>query len=297
MFRTFAAVSTLAAAAMLAASPSQAASLDFDIVTNQFSKPAMHFDYKDGKFVWDRKPVTTGFKARGSIDRGYAWLKAVTLVPNGKGGKPLSGAMPTERNWSHSGSITFPASFLSAYAANFSAICAKNAQPGKKVVKDLSATLTLIRYSTKTSPFAENLYGPKATAVTTMPVAVSCAALPARVPSDPVKVTELKLYTSPAKPLCGKPVRLIAEFHTDKPGKVNFTLNRHDGEKQNASIEVGEVQGGYAKRWFKEYLYTKPIERSYSVTVKGQQLPAQWVPIKIECGAKDTQHQPEVLSD
>jgi hypothetical protein len=88
-----------------------------------------------------------------------------------------------------------------------------------------------------------------------MPMTVSCGPIPKRVPNDPLKVTELKLYTSPAKPVCGKPFRLVAEFHTNKPGKVNFTLHRHDGEKQNASVEVGAVKGGFAKRWWKEYVY------------------------------------------
>jgi hypothetical protein len=70
---------------MIAASPVQAASLDFDIVSNQFSKPSMHFDYKDGKFVWDRKPITTAFRASGSIDRGYRWDPQVTLAPERQG--------------------------------------------------------------------------------------------------------------------------------------------------------------------------------------------------------------------
>jgi hypothetical protein len=291
MLRTFASLA-IAAGTCLAAMPAQAASLDFDIVTNQFAKPAMNFDYKDGKFVWDRKAVTTGFRASGSISRDYVWAQDVALVPNGKGGKVLNGTMPTKRDWSHSDSITFPASFLSAYTGNFAGFCAKNAQPGKKVVRDLTATFTFIRYYTKKGEVleAESSKGAKqVTRVVTMPMTVSCAAMPSRVPSEPLKVTELKLYTLPAKPMCGKPVKLIAEFHTNKPGKVNFTLRRHDGEKQNASVEVGETQGGYAKRWSKEYLYSESIERSYTVTVKGQDLPSQWVSVKVNCGAKDAQ--------
>jgi hypothetical protein len=298
MFRTFALLA-VAAFGMIAATPAQAASLDFDIVSNQFSKPSMHFDYKDGKFVWDRKPITTSFRASGSIDRGYRWDQYVTLAPNGKGGKPLSGTMPGEKgSFSHADTITFPASFLSAYTGQFASFCASKAGPEKKVF-DKSVTFTFIRgyYHRKELPEVGGGGGLQVTKAVTTPMAVSCGAIPKRVPNDPLKVTELKLYTSPAKPVCGKPFRLVAEFHTNKPGKVSFTLHRHDGEKQNASVEVGEVKGGFAKRWWKEYVYTKSIERSYKVTIKGQDLPAQWVPVKLTCGAKDVQKPADTLTD
>lgn len=300
MFRTIAPFA-VAAFGMIAATPVQAASLDFDIVSNQFSKPAMHFDYKDGKFVWDRKPITTAFRASGSIEKGYKWISEVTLAPNAKGGKAISGTMPyKDRRFTHSDSITFPASFLSAYTGQFAKFCARNAGPQTKVFDKLSVTFTFIRsyYPGRgnTEPEVGSDY-PKVTKAVTMPMTVSCGPIPKRVPNDPLKVTELKLYTSPAKPVCGKPFRLVAEFHTNKPGKVNFTLHRHDGEKQNASVEVGEVKGGFAKRWSKEYTYTKSIERSYKVSVKNQELPAQWVPVKITCGAKDDQTTAGSLTD
>ena len=298
MVRIFA---PLAAAAfgMIAAAPVQAASLDFDIVSNPFSKPAMHFDYKDGKFVWDRKPITTSFRASGSIDRGYRWDPQVTLAPNGKGGKTITGTMPgLKGSFSHADTITFPANFLSAYTGQFASLCARKAGPGKTVF-DLSVTFTFIRgyQHRKNPPEVGGGGGLKVAKAVTMPMTVSCAPIPKRVPNDPLKVTELKLYTSPAKPVCGKPFRLVAEFHTNKPGKVDFTLHRHDGEKQNASVDVGEVKGGFAKRWSKEYTYTKSIARSYKVSVKGQALPAQWVPVRITCGAKDDQTTTDSLTD
>lgn len=300
MFRTLAPLA-VAALGIITVTPAQAASLDFDIVSNTFSKPSMHFDYKDGKFVWDRKPITTSFRASGAIDKGYRWAMEVTLAPNAKGGKAISGTMPyKDRRFTHSDSITFPASFLSAYTGQFASFCARNAGPQTKVFDNLSVTFTFIRsyYAEirNTEPEVGSHYS-KVTKAVTMPVTVSCGAIPKRVPNDPLKVTELKLYTSPAMPVCGKPFRLVAEFHTNKPGKVNFTLHRHDGEKQNASVEVGEVKGGFAKRWSKEYVYTKSVERSYKVTVKGQELPAQWVPVKLTCGAKDDQTPADALTD
>ncbi|MCA3573565.1 MAG: hypothetical protein IOC86_06565 [Aestuariivirga sp.] len=299
MFRALAPIAAAAAFVTITAAPAHAASLDFDIVTNQFAKPAMHFDYKDGKFVWDRKPITTAFRASGSLDRGYDWSPEISLVPNGKGGKALTGMMPwKKRSFTHSDSITFPASFLSAYSAQYADYCARNAT-SKKVIGNLSATFTFIRsyHDSKTLPEVGGTGTLRTTKLVTMPMTVSCAPLPKRVPSEPLKVTELKLYTSPAKPLCGKPFRLVAEFHTNKPGKVNFTLHRHDGLKQNASVEVGEVKGGFAKRWFKEYTTTSSIERSYKISVKGQELAAQWLPVTVTCGAKDTGKPADALTD
>jgi hypothetical protein len=301
MYRALAPIAAAAAFVTIAAAPAHAASLDFDIVTNQFAKPAMHFDYKDGKFVWDRKPITTAFRASGSIERGYRWNTAVTLAPNAKGGKAMSGAMPyKDRNFTHSDSITFPASFLSAYTGQFAKFCARNAGPQTKVFDNLSVTFTFIRSYYEGGYTSESEVGrvdPRVTKAVTMPMTVSCGPIPKRVPSDPLKVTEVKLYTSPAKPQCGKPFRLVAEFHTNKAGKVNFTLHRHDGLKQNAAIEVGEVKGGFAKRWFKEYTTTSSIERSYKISVKGQELAAQWLPVTVTCGAKDTGKPADALTD
>lgn len=300
MFRALAPIAAAAAFVTITAAPAHAASLDFDIVTNQFAKPAMHFDYKDGKFVWDRKPITTAFRASGSIEKGYKWDMAVTLVPSGKGGKAISGTMPyKDRSFTHSDSITFPASFLSAYSSQYADFCARNAG-SKKVIGNLSATFTFIRTYYEGGRNSESEVGsnnPRVTKAVTMPMTVSCAPLPKRVPSEPLKVTELKLYTSPAKPQCGKPFKLVAEFHTNKAGKVNFTLHRHDGLKQNASVEVGEVKGGFAKRWFKEYTTTSSIERSYKISVKGQELPAQWLPITVTCGANHSAQPADALTD
>jgi hypothetical protein len=300
MFRTLAPLA-VAALGIITSTPAQAASLDFDIINNQFSKPAMHFGYKGGKFVWDRKPITTSFRASGSIDKGYRWVSNVTLTPNSKGGKALSGTMPGDkRSFTHADTITFPASFLSAYTGQFASFCTRKAGPEKKVFDNLSVTFTFTRgyYAGNTPPeVGSGDGGLRVSKAVTIPMTVSCGALPKRVPNEPLKVTELKLYTSPAKPVCGKPFRLVAEFHTNKAGKVNFALHRHDGEKQNASVDVGEVKGGFAKRWWKEYVYTKSVERSYKVTVKGQELPAQWVPVKLTCGAKDDQKPADALTD
>ena len=292
-------IGVLFAAPLFAASHAMAdVSMDFDIVTNQFSRPSMSFVYKDGKYVWDKKSVTTGFRASGEISREWQWLPEVTLVPNGKGGKALKGTMPSSRKWSHSDAITFPTSFLAAYQASFAGYCAKNGSSEKKTFDGLTATLTFIRYYNEKGKLQEvgsADANKQVTRTVTMPMTVACGAMPKRVPGVAFKVEQVKLYTIPASPKCGKPVRLVAEFHTNKAGKVNFTLHRHDGEKQNASVDVGAVSGGFAKRWSKEYVYKSDIERSYKVSVKGQDLPAQWVAIKVNCGAKSDHGSAEEL--
>lgn len=288
------------AAGLLASQAQAAVTMDFDIVTNQFSAPAMAFEFKDGKFVWDRQPVTTGFRASGSASREWEWFTQVALVPNGKGGKALTGTMPTARNWSHSDSITFPASFLAAYQSNFASYCSKNGGPEKKVFGGLSASFTFIRkyYAKDTVPEVGSDAGIKQiNKVVSMPMTVVCGAMPKRVPASAPAVTQLKLYTSPAVPTCGRPVRLIAEFHTNKAGRVNFTLVRHDGERQNASVDVGPAGGGFAKRWSKQYVYNTDMERSYSISVKGQELPAQWVTVKVNCGARTDFDRPDALTE
>jgi hypothetical protein len=289
MYRNIAFRMLFAAPLFVASQAMADVSMDFDIVTNQFSKPSMNFVFKDGKFVWDRKPVTTGFRASGDISREWEWLPTVALAPNGKGGKPLQGIMPSSRRWSHADSITFPANFLAAYQDNYAGHCAKHGGSEKKIFSGLTTSFTFIRYYHERNrpPEVGSEVGNKKIARTvTMPMTVVCGAMPKRVPGVAFKVEQVKLYTIPASPKCGKPVRLIAEFHTNKAGKVNFTLHRHDGEKQNASVDVGPAGDGFAKRWSKEYVYKSDIERSYKVSVKGQDLPAQWVAIRVNCGAK-----------
>ena len=91
-----------------------------------------------------------------------------------------------------------------------------------------------------------------------LPIKVVCQAKQPKRAKIDLKVSKLKLYTIPARPKCGQPVRLVTEIHTNKPGKVNFMLFRHDGAKQAASLKTGN---GYAKRWAKTYTFNKTTKR------------------------------------
>jgi hypothetical protein len=121
------------------------------------------------------------------------------------------------------------------------------------------------------------------------PVKVVCQPKPndpQRTPVD-LKVTQLKLYTIPAQPVCGQPVQLITEIWTNKPGKVDFYLTRADGPKQAVSVSVTDfVKGqGYVKRWNKSYNHKKSIDLSYQIVAKNQAIASNWTQMKLNCGA------------
>ena len=98
-------------------------------------------------------------------------------------------------------------------------------------------------------------------------------------------VSEVRLYTLPAQPICGKPVRLIAEIHTTKPGKVNFVLHRREGRSQNASLTTQKDEDGYAERWSREYVYKYSVRREYRIVVKDEKFSTNWVPVEVTCSA------------
>ncbi len=102
-------------------------------------------------------------------------------------------------------------------------------------------------------------------------------------PTFALKLKKLKLYTIPAKPTSGKPVKLVAEFHTNRPGKVDFMLYRGDGEKQKASVTTSKGSKGSVKRWAKTYNFSKNTNRKYMVTAIGHKASTQWVPMKVTC--------------
>jgi hypothetical protein len=190
---------------------------------------------------------------------------------------------------------TIGKAFLSPFKNDARALCDVFGG-AKKTVRDMEIGLRMWAESTNGGPSVKGI----------LPVRVVCspkkepasasadATPPSRKPVE-LKVTELKLYTSPAKPVCGKPVRLIAEFHTNKAGTVEFTLHRKDGEKQAASIAVDKTPGGYAKRWSKEYLYDTSITREYKIAVNGQKVSTDWVPVAVNCDAAKKLKRPGAL--
>lgn len=146
----------------------------------------------------------------------------------------------------------------------------------KKAVRDMNIEAVLSAYH------SADIYGYTGK----LPIKVVCQPKPPKRAKTDLKVSKLKLYTIPARPKCGQPVRLVTEIHTNKPGKVNFMLYRHDGAKQAASVKTGKAGKGYAKRWAKTYTFEKTTKRKYMVVLKGHKHSTKWVPLNVNCGLK-----------
>ncbi len=104
-----------------------------------------------------------------------------------------------------------------------------------------------------------------------------------------LKLKGVKLYTVPARPKCGKPVKMVAEFQTNRPGKVEFLYYRGDGKKQKASVTTSKGGAGFQKHWVKTYKINKTTSRKYKVVALGHKASTPWVPLKVNCikGAKN----------
>jgi hypothetical protein len=260
--------------------------LKFHVVQTEFDDtPSMEMTHNGKSWIWAKQDKTFNVRTKVKIKSiGNRFWNAAILVER-------TGAylwwMPEHKTFEYEklehtsvGKI-----FLAPFKNDAASLCSVFGG-AKKTVRDMEIGLRMWAESSNGGPSVKGIF----------PVRVVCspkresasasadATPPARVPVA-LKVNEVKLYTSPAKPACGKPVRLIAEFHTNKPGKVEFTLHRKDGEKQAASITVDKTPGGYAKRWSKEYVYDTSITREYKVVVKGHPISTDWVPVAVKCGA------------
>lgn len=252
--------------------------LDFQIVPSQFGKPTMVYSFKDGKYRWDGKTITTTFRlrARSSSKR---WLPSLDLVTQSvHGTAKMLGTVPSDRKVIDlTDSITFKKSFLAVYSPNFADYCQRNAS-SKKLVKDgLTAPFQVSLATDKSHVFRDNVQ---------MPLRVVCNPLPnpGRAPTA-LKVTKLKLYTIPAKPKCNANVKMVAEIHTNKPGKVEFRYYRGDGEHATGSVITAKGGTGYSKRWSRTYKFGTNTNRKYMVSLIGHKKSTNWVPLKVNCGA------------
>ena len=182
-------------------------------------------------------------------------------------------------------SLSIGKATLSAYKNQAAAVCdvfGKN----QKVVRDINLQIKFDVWFAK-QPTHKYKNG-------NLPIKIVCQAKPdgptrnqqtssSELQKDKMRLTKLKLYTIPKNPKCKEKFRLVAQFHTSKVGKVDFTLFRGDGAKQNASVKTKRVSSGYAKRWSKEYKFNESTQRKYMIVVKGHKASTNWVPIKIWC--------------
>lgn len=261
-------------------------SVKHHFVQNQFEDyPVMEMKYQTGRWNWVNKGKTFKphvkiyFKSTTKVD------EAKLYVERGKFGLWSLPAGYRTKNYEKLITVSIGKTVLSKQLGLAQSVCRSSGGP-KKVVKDLAVNTTF---------YASDILGGGASADTKairkpMIMKIVCHA---KIPnantesaghsSFKFKVTKARLYTVPARPVCGKPVKLVAEFHANRPGKANFTLIRGDGEKQNASVTIGRSGKGFAKRWAKTYKFNETANRKYMVIVNGHEQSTNWVPFKVRC--------------
>lgn len=272
------AVAAIATASLLDASPASAKITDmrFHVVQTELDDvPYMEMVHDGKNYAWASEGKNFNIRTKVKIKSvGNRFWNAGVLVERTGGHLWV---MPEHKTFSYEKleHTTIGKAFLSPFKNDARALCDVFGGD-KKTVRDMDIALRMWVESTNGGPSVKGI----------MPVRVVCMPKkePARTPVA-FKVTEVKLYTLPAKPACGEPVRLVTEIHSNKPGKVEFTLFRRDGEKQAASLTTEKAGKGYAKRWSKQYVYNSSIKREYLVTVTGHAFSTSWVPIEVKCGA------------
>jgi hypothetical protein len=260
---------TTAISAPAAASPT----LNFSIITNQFSKPTMEFEHVNGKYVWKQQAINTQFSASANTnDNKLHWSGPLVVKTLGVGGSAsFNGNVPNDvKSWSLSGPITFPVSFLSSYQAGFASYCDENGVVGKPVVNQgLSILFSASQAYIEKLGIGEvpeevdldaepGIPAPRASRTINMPMAVSCGPKPAREIAQPgglkqetpdFKVKTIALNYGGAAPTKPNPTtecktaKLTVTFNTTKAGVVDFRLHKKIG---NGPMQAQNLQT-YAK--------------------------------------------------
>ncbi len=259
--------------------------MKFHIVQGAYENlPVLEMKYSSGSWQWVNKSTT--FKPRLKV---YfkANAKSRSIVRLDDYG--IIWKMPENYfTKSHEELVTlgFGKTILSSFKNKAVALCDVFGG-SNKVVRDMTLGTSMQVYREKS---AESKYKDG-----TFPMKVVCRAKPDGPTRNPqtssseqqkknLKLTKLKLYTIPAKPVCGKPVKLVGEFHTNMPGKIEFKLFRGDGAKQNASVVTTKTSSGYAKRWAKTYKFNETTFRKYMIVAMGHPASTDWKHIKVHCG-------------
>ncbi|MEP0518993.1 MAG: hypothetical protein ABJO09_04300 [Hyphomicrobiales bacterium] len=265
--------------------------LKFDVHSNQYSNAVMEFEHSGGKYKWKQKTISLKVTISGDAGRHRKWLPTLDLKPiSMTPGTKMVGKIPSKkRKFKYSDTIRFKTSFLKSFAPSYAEYC--NRTGGSKThVKD--GLFFKVRAS------AANSKGKVLKHIEQVPVRVVCKAKPSNPQRTPAKfkATKVKLYTIPAKPVCGKPIKLITEIWTTKPGKVDFFLTRNDGAKQKASVKTQKTANGYVKRWGKTYEFNKSVNRRYQIVLAKQAMTSGWAEIKLNCGAGADVIHPKAMS-
>jgi hypothetical protein len=280
----------IAAMSMLGAMPASAkiTELKFHVVTTQFDNvPYMEMTHDGKTYNWTSQDKNFNVRTKvlvKSIGNRFSNAGIIVTRTNASLWK-----MPSHKTFKYEKLETtaIGKAFLSPFKNDARALCDVFGGD-KKNIRDMEIGLRMWAESVNGGPSVKGI----------MPVRVVC--MPRKQPDRmPVafKVTDVKLYTIPAKPACGKPIRLVTEIRSNKSGKVDFTLHRRDGEKQQVSITTEQTAKGYAKRWSKEYVYNNSIRREYLVVVNGHPLSTDWVPVDVKCGVGTDAEMPGDLAN
>lgn len=247
----------------------------FHIVQGAYENlPAMEMKFSGGKWVWSNK--SDHFKPRLKVYFKASRQSAAVLNVQDIG--KVWGMPANYYTRKYEKLITLGIGKAQLSGAQNKAVALCDVFGGsKKVVRDMNLPATLV---------VADQYGVGGQRSGSFPVKVVCQAKP-----DPTRnpvsmnLTKLKLYTIPAQPKCGKPVKLVGEFHTNKPGKVDFVLFRGDGANQKASVTTSKGGSGYVKRWAKTYTFKKTTIRKYMIVPVGHKKSTPWVPVHVRCDA------------
>lgn len=273
----FAATATLSA--LIVVSPAMAATEIRDLLIapapTQFDNPPnLTMEHDGSTYHWANKGENfrIRFRVRARVKAGKVF-NANANINNIGIWETAAGHHP--RKFDITTSTTIGTNVLHAYEATARNACNQYGAD-KKVVRNLNLPMLFSVSSFQTTKQMQAAYPGK---IVCMPKKG-----PKRVPPTALKVSKVKLYTAPAKPKCGKPVMLVTEIWSNRPGKVDFMLFRGDGAKQNASVTTRKVNGGVAALWSKTYTFDKSVDRKYMVVVKGHEFSTDWVPVKLNCG-------------
>lgn len=272
---------------MVSAAEAKITEMKFHVVTTQLDDvPYMEMVHDGSAYSWASESRNFNIRTKVLIKSVFNRFFAAGILV--KRTNASLWKMPSHKTFKYESldATTIGKAILSPFKNDAKALCDVFGGD-KKVVRDMDIDLRM---------WVDYVSGPSVKGI--LPVRVVC--MPKKVPTrTPVafKVSSVKLYTIPAKPVCGKPVTLVTEIHSNKPGKVDFTLHRKDGEQQQASLTTEKAGSAYVKRWSKQYVYTSSIKREYLVVVKGHPFSTNWVPIEVKCGVGADNERPTGLAN
>jgi hypothetical protein len=304
----------LAAVAAVVAAPAIAApTINFSIQTTPLATPTFEYKYHGGKYVWEQKSAATQFTASADTnDNQLHWVGLLNIDSMGVGGAAnFTGKVPSSvKSWSHSGPITFPASFLSSYQANFAEFCESNGA-GQQVVKHglsiiFSARQAYMPKPQGVNPVPQQIGSEKwASRTVNMPVKVVCAAKPAGGKPRPggvaaekgsFKVQSIALSfggaptTKPNPATVCKQAKLTVTVKANQAGAVKFRL----WTKIGAAPTQTKVIDAWAKHdgkglFVASYQENVSVNRTTGVQAKAEEmvnaieLSTPWKDVTLHC--------------